>query len=67
MAAIVGSVYTFPRTPVTIKEFGDNVLSDAGKWIKTQVSFATDALNNICMDITIGAYKVAENIQATRF
>lgn len=47
-----------------IKEFGENVLSDNRKWIKAQVSFAVDVLNNICVNAIIGPYKQAENKQA---
>ena len=64
LVAIDGTVLTLPKNKATIKEFGDNVLSKNGKWIKAQVSFAADVLNNICLDAVIGAYKVAETSQA---
>ncbi|WP_461640385.1 IS4 family transposase [Labilibaculum euxinus] len=64
LIAIDGSVFTLPKTKATIKEFGENVLSKDGKWIKAQVSFATDVLNNICVDAVIGKYKENEMQQA---
>ena len=64
LVAVDGSVYTLPRTAKTIKEFGENVLSDNRKWIKAQVSFAADVLNNICIDAVIGPYRQAETSQA---
>lgn len=64
LIAIDGSVYTLPRTKKTKAEFGENVLSGNRKWIKAQVSFAADVLNNICAASTIGPYKQAEDIQA---
>jgi hypothetical protein len=64
LIAIDGSVYTLPRTKETIAEFGENVLSGNRKWIKAQVSFAADVLNNICVAATIGPYKQAESHQA---
>ena len=64
LVAIDGSVFTLPKTKETIKEFGENVLSKNGKWIKAQVSFATDVLNNICVDAIIGRYKENEMQQA---
>ncbi len=64
LIAIDGSVYTLPNTAEIIKEFGKNVLSDNGKWIKAQVSFAADVLNNICADAVIGPYKQGEGEQA---
>lgn len=64
LIAIDGSVYTVPKTPDMVMEFGENVLSTSGKWLKAQVSFAVDVLNNICVDATIGAYKEGETIQA---
>lgn len=64
LIAIDGSVYTLPRTMETIAEFGENVLSGSRKWIKAQVSFAADVLNNICAAATIGPYKQAEGLQA---
>jgi len=64
LIAIDGSVYTLPRTEELIKEFGENVLSESGKWIKAQVSFAADVLNNICVDAAIGPYKESEGKQA---
>jgi hypothetical protein len=60
LIAIDGSVFTLPKTKEMIKEFGENVLSESGKWIKAQVSFATDVINNICVDAAIGAYKESE-------
>ncbi len=64
LIAIDGSVYTLPRTEETIKTFGENVLSDSKKWIKAQVSFAADVLNNVCVNAVIGAYKESEETQA---
>ena len=64
LIAIDGSVYTLPKTSEMIKEFGENVLSTNGKWIKAQVSFAADVLNNICADAVIGPYKQGEGEQA---
>lgn len=64
LIAIDGSVYTLPNTEEMIKEFGENVLSESGKWIKAQVSFAADVLNNICVDAAIGPYKESEITQA---
>lgn len=64
LIAIDGSVYTLPRTSDMINEFGENVLSNNRKWIKAQVSFAADVLNNICVNAIIGPYKQAENTQA---
>jgi hypothetical protein len=66
LVAIDGSVFTLPNTNDMIAEFGENVLSNSGKWIKAQVSFATDVLNNICVAAEIGAYKEAEKDQAIR-
>ncbi len=64
LIAIDGSVYTLPKTKKMIAEFGENVLSESGKWIKAQVSFAADVLNNICADAVIGPYKQSEGEQA---
>ncbi len=64
LVAIDGSVYTLPKTVDMIKEFGENVLSESGKFIKAQVSFATDVLNNICVDAAIDPYKQGEGEQA---
>ncbi len=64
LIAIDGSVYTLPKTKETIKEFGENALSENGKWIKAQVSFAADVLNNICVDAAIGPYRESEAQQA---
>lgn len=64
LIAIDGSVYTLPRTKQTIKEFGENVLSNNRKWIKAQVSFAVDVLNNVCVNAVIGPYKESEESQA---
>ncbi len=64
LIAVDGSVYTLPKTEEMIKEFGENVLSESGKWIKAQVSFAADVLNNICVDAAIGPYKESEGKQA---
>jgi hypothetical protein len=49
---------------VSIKEFGDNVLSKSRTWIKAQVSFASDVLNGNCLDAFIGAYRESETKQA---
>jgi len=65
LLAIDGSIYTLPKTEEMINEFGENVLSSNGKWIKAQVSFAVDVLNNICVDAIIGAYRDAEGKQAS--
>lgn len=64
LIAIDGSVYTLPNTEEMIKEFGENILSENGKWIKAQVSFAADVLNNICVDASIRPYKESECKQA---
>jgi len=64
LIAIDGSVYTLPKTKETIKVFGENALTESGKWIKAQVSFAADVLNNICVDAAIGPYKESEARQA---
>ena len=64
LVAIDGSVYTVPKTEAMIEEFGENVLSQSGKWLKAQVSFAVDVLNNICLDAEIGPYKKGETTQA---
>jgi hypothetical protein len=64
LIAIDGSVYTLARTEETIKEFGENVLSNNRKWIKAQVSFAVDVLNNVCTNAVIGPYKESEESQA---
>lgn len=66
LVAIDGSVFTLPNTEEMVKEFGENILSNTGKWIKAQVSFAVDVLNNICVAAEIGAYKEAEKDQANR-
>lgn len=66
LIAIDGSVYTLPRTEETINEFGENVLSDNRKWIKAQVSFAADVLNQLCANAVIGPYKESENTQALK-
>ncbi|MCZ4696353.1 IS4 family transposase [Ancylomarina euxinus] len=66
VVAIDGSIYTVPKTKETVKEFGHNILSETGKWIKAQVSFATDVLNNICIDAIIGAYKENERVHAAQ-
>ena len=60
MVAIDGTVLTVPKTPDNIKEFGENVLSANARWLKALVSFATDVLNNICLDAQIDAYKESE-------
>lgn len=65
LIAIDGTVLTLPRTKETIKEFGDNVLSENKKWIKAQVSFASDVLNNICLDADIKAYRTSEKDMAS--
>ncbi len=64
LIGIDGTVLTIPRTEETIEEFGENVLSSSRTWVKAQVSFATDVLNNICLDAVIGAYKESEQKQA---
>jgi len=64
LVAIDGSVYTLPRTEKTIAEFGENSLSKSRKWIKAQVSIATDVLNNVCVDAVIDPYKCPEKTQA---
>lgn len=64
--AIDGSIFTLPKTNELVEEFGENVLSTTGKWIKAQVSFAVDVLNNICVAAEIGAYKAAEKDQASQ-
>lgn len=64
LIAIDGSVYTLPRTKETIATFGENVLSNNRKWIKAQVSFAADVLNNVCVGGVIGPYKQSEASQA---
>lgn len=66
LIAIDGSVYTLPKTQETIDDFGENILSPNGKWVKSKVSFATDVLNNICIKATIGAYKDSEREHAER-
>ncbi|MEZ5059652.1 MAG: hypothetical protein R2879_21685 [Saprospiraceae bacterium] len=48
------------RNKETIKAFGDNVLSKGKTWVKAQISYATDVLNNICLDATINPYKTDE-------
>ena len=53
IVAIDGSVFILPRTKEMIAEFGENVLSNNRKWIKAQISFAVDVLNNICLDAAI--------------
>ncbi len=60
LVAIDGSVFTLPRNKQTIEEFGENVLSDNRKWIKSQVCFASDVINNICLEASISAYKTDE-------
>lgn len=64
LIAIDGTTFTLPKTKETVREFGDNVLSEHGKWIKAKVSFATDVLNNICVQACIGSYKSSEGKQA---
>jgi len=64
LVAIDGSVLTLPRTAETIQEFGDNVLSKNRKWIKAQISFAADVLNNVCLDADIKAYLTSEKDMA---
>lgn len=64
LIAIDGSIFTLPKTKETINEFGENVLSEHGKWIKAKVSFASDVLNNICVEACIGSYKSSEGNQA---
>ena len=60
LVAIDGSVFTLHRNTETIEAFGENVLSNAKSWVKAQISFATDVLNNICLDATINPYKTDE-------
>ncbi|MEZ4948498.1 MAG: IS4 family transposase [Saprospiraceae bacterium] len=60
LVAIDGSVFTVHRNKETIKAFGDNVLSKGKTWVKAQISYATDVLNNICLDATINPYKTDE-------
>lgn len=64
LIAIDGTTFTLPKTKQTVREFGENVLSENGKWIKAKVSFATDVLNNICVQACIGSYKSSEGKQA---
>jgi len=64
LVAIDGTILTVPKNKETIKEFGDNVLSKNGKWLKAQASFATDVLNNICLDADLKSYKTAEKDMA---
>jgi len=64
LIAIDGSTFTLPKTKDMITEFGENVLSEHGKWLKAKVSFAADVLNNICVEAQIGAYKSSETAQA---
>lgn len=64
LIGIDGTVLTIPRNKETIEEFGENVLSSSRTWVKAQVSFATDVINNICLDAVIGAYKESEQKQA---
>jgi hypothetical protein len=64
LIAIDGSVYTLTRNADTIKEFGDNSLSSGRTWVKAKVSFASDVLNNICVDADIKAYKTGERSMA---
>lgn len=66
LLAFDGSILTLPRTELTIEEFGDNVLSSSGKWIKAQVSVLFDVVNNVCIASEIGPYKEAEYLQAER-
>lgn len=67
LVAVDGSIYTLPKTNETIADFGDNILSPNGKWVKSKVSFATDVLNNICIKATMGAYKDSERVHAESF
>lgn len=60
LVAIDGTVLTLPKTDETVQEFGENVLSENGKWIKAQVSFATDILSNTCLDSDIKPYVTGE-------
>lgn len=66
LIAVDGSVFSLPRTEELINEFGDNLLSNSKKWIKAQVSFATDVLNNICVDAELSRYTESERDQAIR-
>lgn len=60
LVAIDGSVFSLSGTDELINEFGKNVLSENPKWIKAKVSFATDVLNNICIDGKIEKYVESE-------
>lgn len=60
LIAIDGTIATAPINKETIECFGENVLSKKGKWVNTQVSFATDVLSNICVDAEIAEYKANE-------
>lgn len=64
LIAIDSSYYTLPRNAETIDEFGENSLSSTRTWVKAQVSFASDVLNNICVDADIKAYKTGERRMA---
>ena len=64
LVAIDGTVLTVPRNEETIEEFGENCLSNHKTWLKAQASFATDVLNNICLDAEIGKYVESEQNMA---
>lgn len=65
LVAVDGSVLTAPKNKETLDAFGDNVFGN-GKWVKMQVSFATDVLSNICLDAEIGPYKECERSLAAK-
>ena len=60
LVAVDGTILTIPLTEENQRKFGKNVLSENGKWLKAQVSFASDVLNNICLDAEIQGYCVSE-------
>ena len=64
LVAIDGTVLTVPKNKDTLAFFGDNVLSESGKWLKAQVSFACAVDSMLCLDAQIGAYKESEKNQA---
>ncbi len=39
-------------------------MSNNAKWLKSQISFASDVLNNICLDAQMDAYKASERDMA---
>lgn len=58
--AVDGSIYTLPSSPELIEKFGRNLFRSKNKWVKSQVSFAWDVVNNICIDASIEHYKESE-------